>query len=322
MYDIIIIGAGPAGMTAAIYAARREMKTLVIGKEIGGQMIWASEIENYPAFESIKAFELVSRMQQQVKSLSVEIKTEAVSAVKPVKNGHDDYFIIETAAGSYKARTVVIAAGLVPKRLEVAGEIEFSGKGVSYCANCDGPFFKNRAVAVIGGGNSALDAAEVLSKIASKVFLVHRNNDFRGFESLIQAVKERENIQIMLEKEVVGIKGESMVGSLAVKDVSSGSLTEIPVNGVFVEIGRMADTDIFKDLVERDERGQIIVDETMRTSMPGVFAAGDVTDKAKFKQITIAMGQATTAALCAYQHLQLKQGGSGHVPLDRVVGAC
>ena len=191
--------------------------------------------------------------------------------------------------------------------LAVKGEVEFNGRGVSYCANCDGPFFKNKKVAVVGAGNSALDAAEVLSKIASQVYLIHRNDRFRAFDSLITEVKSRENIEIILDTNIESIEGSDKVEKIIISNANTKEKREIELDGVFIEIGRIASTDLVKDLVERNEKSQIIVNSKTETKTPGLFAAGDVTD-CEFKQISIASGQATIAALSAYQYLQLKSG--------------
>ncbi len=301
MYDVIIIGSGPAGMTAGIYAVRREMKTLIIGKETGGQLIWASEIENYPGFEIIKSFELIERMRQQTVKAGVEFKTDEVKKIEKTEQGR---FLLHTNRETFEAKTVIIAMGLSPRRLAVPGEVELNGKGVSYCANCDGPFYKNKTVAVIGGGNSALDAAEIMSKIAAKVYLVHRSDTFKGFETLVNEVKNRPNIEILMNSEIKQIVGQEKLEKIEVVDKKSGEEKEIWLDGVFVEIGRIASTDLIADFAERDERNQIIVKPNMETKTPGLFAAGDVVT-CEFKQITIAMGQATIAALSAYQHIQM-----------------
>jgi thioredoxin-disulfide reductase len=304
MYDTIIIGAGPAGMTAAIYAARREMKTLVIGREIGGQMIWASEIENYPGFKTINSYDLISQMQEQVKGLGVEIKTEEVKKIEKTEEGD---FILHSGREEYKTKTIIIAMGLAPRRLAIPGEEEFSGKGVSYCANCDGPFYKGKIAAVVGGGNAALDAAEVMSKIAKKVYLIHRRDEFKGFEILVDEVKKKENIELILDSEPKEISGQGKVEKIKVLNNKTQEEKELEIDGVFIEVGRIAHTDLVGEFVERDNSNQITVDEKNMTKTPGLFAAGDVTNKSEFKQITIAMGQATVAALAAYQYLQLKE---------------
>jgi len=319
MYDTIIIGSGPAGMTAGIYAARREMKALIIGKELGGQIIWASEIENYPGFKKIDNYDLIAKIQEQVIALGVEIKTGEVKEVKKNKAGN---FIITTGREKHETKTVIIAMGLLPKRLAIPGEEELIGKGVSYCANCDGPFYKGKVVAVVGGGNSALDAAEVMSRIAKKVYLIHRREEFRGFEVLIDEVKAKENVELVLNsevKEIIGISVGSAQGKLKKVKILNNKTkeeSELELDGLFIEIGRIANTDLVADLVKRDKRNQIIVDAKCQTSTEGMFAAGDITP-GEFKQITIAMGQATIAALAVYQYLQLKQGKKAEKIFDR-----
>ena len=311
MYDLIIFGAGPAGMTAGIYAARREMKTLIIGQEIGGQVMWATEIENYPGFKSIQAYELISRMKEQVEGLGISINNSEVKKIEK----KEDYFEVYTEKEKLEAKTIVIAMGLKPNRLEIPGEKEFNGKGVTYCANCDGPFYRNKVVCVVGGGNSALDAAEVLSKIASQVFLIHRSDKFRCFETLLNEVRKRDNIKILENTTITKIAGTTKVEKISIKNCLTSAEEEIALDGVFIEIGRTAHTDLVGDLVLRDKRNQIIIDTNGRTSTPGVFAAGDVTT-VEFKQISVAVGSATIAALSAYQFLQMKEGKSGIV-LDR-----
>jgi len=303
VYDTIIVGAGPAGFSAAIYAARREMKTLIISKDIGGQLMLASSIENYPGFEKIDSFKLTDNMSSHVKNLGVEIKTAEVQTIK--KDGEN--FKLFTNNEEYTAKTIIAAMGLSPRRLAIKGEDEFAGKGVSYCSNCDGPLFKEKNVAVIGGGNSALDAAEVLSKIAKKVYLIHRSDDFKAFEALVNKVKNIENVEISLNNDIKEIIGSTKVEKIKVINKENEEEREIDVDGVFIEIGRIAHTDLFVDLVKLDERKQIIIDELCQTTQEGIFAAGDVTP-VKFKQISIACGHGTIAALAAYQYLQLKQG--------------
>lgn len=312
IYDTIIIGAGPAGFTAAIYAARREMRTMIISKDLGGQISLASEIENYPGFKRIEAFDLISKMNEQVTALGVEIK---LAEVKKIEKKQDE-FCLHTQKEKFHAKTIIIAMGLQPRRLAIPGEEEFAGKGISYCANCDGPFYKGKVVAVVGGGNAALDAAEVLSKIGSRVYLIHRREDFRAFEALVSEVKQRHNIECILNSEVKEILGHDKVEKLKIFNSKDKSETEIAVDGLFIEIGRIAHTDLVDDLVERDELKQIKVDERGLTKTPGVFAAGDVTP-VEFKQITVACGSATLAALSAYQYLQMKQGGQTLPLFDR-----
>lgn len=302
IYDTIIIGAGPGGMTAGIYAARREMSALILGQEVGGQVMWASEIENYPGFKSIDNYELVSRIKEQVTSLGTEIKNEEV---KRIKKEEDDNFTIYTSRNTFQAKTVITALGLAPRRLAIPGEEEFAGKGISYCANCDGPVYKGKDVAVIGGGNSALDAAEYLSKVANRVYLVHRREEFKAFEALTKEVKERENIELVLNSEAKEIQGNDSVEKIQVHNNKEDKTSEFAVQGVFIEIGRIARTDLVEELTERDEKSQIKINDKCETSTPGLYAIGDVTT-IPFKQITVACGHGTIAALAAYQYLQEK----------------
>jgi len=311
-YDVIIIGAGPAGLTAGIYAARREMKAVILTKDIGGQMMWASEIENYPGFKSIKSSELITKMSEQVKALGVEIKLAEVKRIEK----KDEDFNIRTEGGDFLAKTVIIALGASPRRLAIPGEEEFSGKGVSYCANCDGPFFKEKTVAVAGGGNSALDAAEMLSKIAKKVYLIHRRDEFRGFEALIKEIKDRDNIECILDSDVKEILGNKKVEKIKVHNNKENTNQELEIDGIFIEIGHIAKTDLVEKLTERNEKNEIIIDEKGKTKTPGLFAAGDVTN-IPFKQIVTAAGEGTIAALAAYQYIQLKEGKDANNILDR-----
>lgn len=312
IYDTVIIGSGPAGMTAGIYAARREMQALIIGKELGGQVMWASEIENYPGFKNIQASDLIMKIQDQVSSLGVPFIHEEVKKIEKNQDG----FLLWTNGNSVFAKTVIVAMGLSPRRLEIKGEQEFSGRGVTYCANCDGPFYKNKVVAVVGGGNSALDAAEVLSKIAKQVYLIHRSDQFRAFDALVSEVKAKKNLEILTYTRIQEILGGSKVEKIRILNTQSDKSSELAVDGVFIEVGRIAHTDLVADLVELNEDKQIIVDASGRTKTKGLFAAGDVTNT-PFKQITIAMGSATTAALSAYQYLQLKEGREPGPILDR-----
>lgn len=299
MYDTIIIGQGPAGITAGIYAARREMKTLIIGKDAGGQIVWAGEIENYPGFINISNFDFIAKFTEHGLASGAEIKT---AEVKKIERNKDNTFTVYTSKERYKTKTVIVTMGLAPRRLAVPGEIELSGKGVSYCANCDGPLYRGKKVAVIGSGNSAFDAAEVLSKIAAQVYLIIRGGTFKAFDSLVAEVKARENIKIITNASINAILGEAKVEKIQYKD-QKNDLLEIELDGIFIEIGRIASTDLVGDFVERDEKSQILVDKKQATKTPGLFAAGDVVS-GEFKQITIATGQATVAALSAYQFIQ------------------
>ena len=302
MNDLIIIGAGPASFTAGIYSTRREMNTLIISKDIGGQIIWAHEIENYPGFKNINNFELINLFKDHVISSGAKIIENEVSSIEKRK----EIFTINTINNEkFQSKAVILALGLIPKKLNIKGENELSGKGISYCANCDGPFYRNKTVAVIGGGNSAFDAAEVMSKIAKNVFLLNRTNTYKAFDSLVNKVKNTKNIEIINNAESQEIIGTNKVEKLLYKDLENNKNRELYIDGIFVEIGRVANTKFISNLVDLDNYGQILVDKNQMTKTPGLFAAGDVVS-GEYKQISVASGQGTIAALAAYQYLQNK----------------
>ncbi|MBU0721900.1 FAD-dependent oxidoreductase [Patescibacteria group bacterium] len=302
MFDTIIIGAGPAGMTAAIYACRRMMKVLVISKNIGGQVIWASDIKNYPGMEFVRGVDLISKMSQQMKDLGVDLKTDQV---KKISKNHDGSFLVEAGKDSYLAKTIIIAIGLEPKQLKIDRENELTGKGISYCANCDGPLFKGKSVAVVGGGNAALDAVEVMSKIAGKVYLIYRKPQLKAFGSLILAVESKSNVEIILNSEISEIIGREKLEKVKIINNVSQISRKLDIAGLFVEIGHEPKTGAVADLVKTDTLGQVVVDLSGKTSCDGIFAAGDVT-QSEFKQIVIGCGQGAIAALSAYKYIQLK----------------
>lgn len=300
MYDLIIIGAGPAGFTASIFSTRREMKTLIISKNIGGQIIWANEIENYPGFKNINNFDFINKLKEHSTSAGAVLIEDQVKKIEQKK---DLSFIVYTDSGEYKSKSIILALGLVPRNLNVPGEKEFNGKGISYCANCDGPFYRNKIVSVVGAGNSAFDAAEVMSKIAKEVYLITRSNKFKAFDSLVKEVKKRKNIKIITNAETKEILGEKKVEYLEYIDNKTNKKNKLKTDGVFIEIGRIANIDLVKSFVDLDQYNQIIVDKNQMTKTNGLFAAGDVVS-GEFKQIPIASGQGTIAALAAYKYIQ------------------
>jgi thioredoxin-disulfide reductase len=306
MYDIIVVGGGPAGLSSAIYGGRRMLKTLVLAKNIGGQAALAKNVENYPGIDSITGLDLVMKMKEQAERFGAEIKFEEAVDVKK----EEKKFIVKTDTAEYETKAVILSFGLTPRDLGVPGEKEYIGKGVSYCATCDAPFFKNKNVTVVGGGNSAIDAALVLSQVAKKVYLIHRREGFRAEDALVCQLRATKNIEPVLNSVVKEIKGGEFVEKLVVADVNDENKTrELEVNGVFIEVGLLPKTEWIKNFLNIDEKGQIVKDRRCAASVEGVFAAGDVSDVA-YKQIVIAAGEGATAALSAHQYILRLAGKS------------
>jgi len=307
VYDVIVIGGSAAGLTAAIYATRRNLRTLVLSKDIGGQMAMVSKIYNYPGFEEVSGGELVKAMEAQARTSGAEmVLKEVVKLDMAEGSGGEKLFSAKACGGEkceeYAGRTVVLATGKTPRSLGVPGESDFVGRGVSYCVTCDAPLFKGKDVAVVGGGNSAIDAALVLAPVARKVYVIHRRGEFRAFENAVETAKRRRNVEFLLDSVVTGIKGSKFVESMTVENRKTGKKSELEVEGVFVEIGSDVNTKFVQHLVDLDENGQVKTGKNGETSRAGVFAAGDVTDT-PFKQIVIATGGGCRAALSAYNHI-------------------
>ncbi len=300
MYDLIIIGAGPAGFTAAIYAARRALKTLVVSRDFGGQAIYAAQVENYPGFDLISGFELMNKTKYQAERLGAEFQSAEIKEIEKTASG----FKVKDKDGHvFEARALVLAFGAVPQKLGVPGEEKFKGRGISYCATCDAPFYKNKNVAVVGGGNAALDATLLLSKFAKKIYLIHRRDEFRAEEVRVNEAKVKENVELILNSVVKEVMGDEKLSGAAVENVVTSEVQEIKVDGIFVEIGHIIESDFVRNLIKLDEHGQIIINSKNETSLPGVFAAGDATT-VPYKQIVIAAGEGAKAALTAYSYLQ------------------
>ena len=300
MYDLIIIGGGPAGFTAAIYAARRAVKTLLVAKEFGGQAVYASKVENFPGFDLIPGYELMEKIKNQAERLGAEVKCTDILEIKKEK---DNFFVRDRENNLYESRALVLSFGAVPRKLGLPNEDKFKGNGISYCATCDAPFFKNKPVAVVGGGNAALDAALLLAKFASRVYLVHRRGEFKAEEVRVNDVKKLPNVEIILNAEVREIRGEKNISGITVGKVDDGTQRDLEVSGIFVEIGHIVESEFVSQMVSLDERRQIIVNDKNETNVPGVFAAGDAT-VVPYKQIVIAAGEGAKAALSAYSYLQ------------------
>jgi thioredoxin-disulfide reductase len=303
MYDLIIIGGGPAGMTAAIYAGRQKMNTLLITKDFGGQMIKkATEIENYPGFIKISNFDLIKKMEDQVRAQpDVEIvKGEVVK----VENKAGKSIVSMQDGTKYESVTCIVATGADPRPLEVPGEKEFINKGVSYCALCDGPVFRNKDVAVIGGGNSGFETAIFLSNYVNRIYLLESGQKVSADANNQQILKNIGKTEIIFNAKVKEIKGDIFVKSLVYEDAKMKEQKELNVAGVFVEIGYQPATAFVKGLVDFSERDEIKTDpETYQTKTPGLYAAGDC-NIGKFKQVITAAGEGAKAALAAYGYIE------------------
>jgi alkyl hydroperoxide reductase subunit F len=300
MYDVIIIGAGPSGMTAAVYTARKKLNTLLISKDVGGQTNWTNSIENYMGYQFIEGPELIEKFETQVKQFPIDLKIgDAVTSISLLDRG---FGILTESGQTYQGKTAIIASGKRPRSLNVPGEEKFRGKGVSYCSICDAPLFEGMNVAVVGGGNSALEAADDLIKIAEHVYLISLT-PLTGDQVLIDKIKEASNLTLYTEHETLSISGDNFVSRITVKDVRSNEIRELDVQGIFVEIGLIPNSDLAKGIVPFNRLGEIEVTCDCETVVPGLFAAGDVTSTPE-KQIIIAAGEGAKAALRAYHYLQ------------------
>lgn len=300
MYDLIIVGGGPAGMTAAVYAARKRLNALLLSKDLGGQALWTTGVENYMGYQYIEGPELMQKFEEQVKQFPLEQK---IGEGGTVLSRLDGGFEVRTDAGEiYQAKTVIVATGKRPRELNVPGEERLRGRGVTYCAICDGPIFAGQKVAVIGGGNSALEATDDMVKIGEHVYLVSIT-PLTGDEILVDKVKDAPNLTIFLEHEVVEIEGSSFVEGIKIRDLKTGEEKRLEVGGVFVEIGLIPNSDLVKGIASLNSMGEIEVNCANETGIPGLFAAGDVTNVPE-KQIVVAAGEGAKATLQAHRYLQ------------------
>ncbi|HAZ16679.1 MAG: Alkyl hydroperoxide reductase subunit F (Alkyl hydroperoxide reductase F52A protein) [Parcubacteria group bacterium GW2011_GWA2_43_13] len=354
-FDVVIIGAGGAGMAAAIYTTRYDLKTVIFTKDIGGQAATTEVIENYPGFESVGGMELMQKFQKHAEKTGTEFRYEWVKQVSNIKfqisnntspqpspmlgEGDDDGvasslnpsspdtgsgqvrrgddgdsplgagvggvsgFKITTDAGEYTAKVVILASGMKHKHLNVPGEERFEGHGVAYCATCDAPFYKNKVAAVVGGGNSALEAVEFLSRVATKVYGIVWDKEYQGEPALIKTVMASDKVEKIYNAETLEIKGDTKVKGLVYKNRTTGEQKEIALDGVFIEIGWQADTEWLGDLVETNKWGEIIVTEKAETKTPGLYAAGDLTNIFT-KQLVASAGQGCLAAVRAIQFIR------------------
>lgn len=291
---LIIIGAGPAGLASAIYAARAKLEPLIIaGNQIGGQLSLTTELHNYPGFDGENPMNLIQTMQKQAESFGAEIEYEMVSEVNFVCHP----FWLKTSSKEYSAKSVIICTGSSPRKLDIEGEAKYTGKGVSYCATCDGFFFQDRSIVVVGGGDSAIEEALFLTKFASKIHIIHRRDRLRANEVLQEQVFRNEKIDFIWDSTVEAIQGdENKVTSVLLKNVKTENQTVYPTEGAFIFIGHTPNTAIFKGQIELDERGYIVTDKQQHTSVRGIFAAGDVQDQI-FRQAITSAGTGAAAAI-------------------------
>lgn len=279
MYDIIIIGAGPSGMSAALYALRANKKVLLLEKEcFGGQIINASNIENYPALPNVSGYDFATNLYNQIKSLGVILKYEEVLEVTDKKE-------VITRKDTYKGKNIIIATGLKKRKLNLENEDKLLGSGISYCATCDGNFYKNKNVAVVGGGNTALEDALYLSNIASKVYLIHRRDNFRGEKKLISEVKEKNNIKLILNSNITKIIGEDNLNSIEITD-NRNNISKLEIDGLFIAIGNIPDNNRFKNIIDLDENGYIIANANLKTKTDNIYVAGDTRVKTLRQLVT------------------------------------
>ncbi|MCS7128692.1 MAG: FAD-dependent oxidoreductase [Desulfurococcaceae archaeon] len=303
-YDLVIVGGGPAGLTAALYSTRYFLKAIVITERIGGCLSEIHLVDNYLGFPSISGTELVEKFVTHISTYGVPIVVDRVTEV--TRNG--SFWIVSTEMGRrLKTRAVIIAIGSKRKRLGVPGEDRLIGRGVSYCAACDGPLFKDKVVAVIGGGNSALSSSIYLANICSKVYLVHRRNSFKAFPVYVEMVKSNPRIELFLNSIVKEIIGEERVEAIKVLNVVEGRESVVKVDGVFVEIGLEPDKEFFKKIgLEVDDSGHAVVKPDMSTNLPGIFVAGDAAGgpyKYRFEQVIIAAAEGAIAADAAFKYI-------------------
>ena len=301
MYDVIIVGAGPAGLTSAIYTRRANKKTLVLeASNYGGQIINTLDIENYPASSHISGYDFATKLYNQAKELGTEIIFEKVIKIE----NHDDYKIVYTTKGEYQAKAIILATGLKNKKLGLDNENKLIGKGISYCATCDGAFYKDKDVAVQGGGNTALEDALYLSDIAKTVYLIHRRDEFRADEILVNKLKEKENVIFILNSTVTKLNANERLESIEITN-NDGTIKTLEVSGLFVAIGRIPENENFKNIINIDNEGYIVAGEDCHTNTHGIYVAGDNRVKV-IRQLVTATSDGAIAAIEAIKYINNK----------------
>ena len=304
MHDLAIIGAGPAGLTAALYAGRFRMDSLVLERmSAGGQIILSPTIDNYPGFPAgLSTEELVERFKNQAEEVGMVIRNAQISGIKEVSGG----FSLAATGEEFNAKTIIVATGAFPRRLKIPGEDRLTGKGVSYCGTCDGPLFREKEIAVIGGGDRAIEDALFLTSYAKKVNLIHRRSELRASRILVEKAKENPKINFILESIAEEVVGENRVEGIKLRNIKTGSEMALVCQGVFIFIGIDPNTSFLKNLLDRDESGFIITDQDMRTSRPGIFACGDCRKKSLYQVVT-ACGEGAVATDSVYKYLLSKR---------------
>ena len=296
MYDIIIIGAGPAGLTAAIYARRANKSVLVLeAKSYGGQILNANNVENYPGYISISGYDLATNMYNQAKELGAEIKFETAIHIDKDKK-------VTTNKDTYEAKAIILATGAENRKLNIPNEEDYVGKGISYCATCDGNFFKNKIVAVVGGGNTALEDAIYLSNIAKKVYLIHRRDNFRGEARYLSDIKKKDNVELILNSNVTKLIGKNILEKIVVTDNENNS-KEIEINGLFIAVGQSPKNEIFANLIKINDYGYIESSDGVHTNIEGIYVAGDNRVK-ELRQLTTAVSDGSIAATTAIKEMR------------------
>ncbi|MBI4457147.1 MAG: thioredoxin-disulfide reductase [Acidobacteria bacterium] len=300
-YDVIIIGAGPAGLTAALYTARSKLSTLVLEKLApGGQLLNTEKIEDYPGFDTITGLALTEKFERQAQAFGAQIKIEEVTDLFPTQK------LVRTHDAEYQAKAIIIASGGYPRKLNIPGEKEFAGRGVSYCALCDGAFFRDQIIAVVGGGDSAVEESIFLTKYVRKLYLVHRRNEFRAQKILIERAMKNEKIAFVLDSVMEEIGGTKEVEWATIRSVKTNDRHKLDLQGVFIFVGYIPNHEYIREHLAHDPEGYLLTDTNMQTSVPGVFAAGDIRQQLT-RQITTAAGDATTAAVAAEKYIEKLQ---------------
>lgn len=305
MFDVVIIGSGPAGISASIYAKRAGLKALTLEQNplSGGQVLNTYEVDNYPGLSGINGFDMGMKFREHADKLGCKFQNAAVSRVRKVSAGEESGFILETSEGEIFTRTVVAAMGAVHAKLQVPGEEEFAGKGVSYCATCDGAFFRGKMTAVVGGGDVAVEDAIFLARSCEKVYLIHRRDELRAADILQKELKALPNIEILWNTVVKEISGEEKAQSLTLEDTRTGVRRSLAVDGVFIAVGIVPSGDLMKDMVDHDEQGYFLAGEECATSVPGIFVAGDLRKK-KLRQVVTAVADGANAIASVLDYLR------------------